>query len=202
MLKRSFDIVASLALIFLLSPVLLAIALVIKLHDHGPVFFLQDRVGRQRRLFRIYKFRTMRVDADAELERWRHAHPELWDEYQSASCKLKDDPRVTPLGAFLRKSSLDELPQLFNVLHGDMSLVGPRPLQAEESRAYGDAYLELYGKVRPGISGLWQVSGRSDTTVSERMDLDVEYVFRQSFWLDLKILFKTVPVVLKRTGAY
>lgn len=195
--KRILDIVGSLGLILLLAPVLVAIAISVKLTSPGPVIYKQGRVGRYGTEFMFLKFRSMYTDADKRL-------PELLrtgNEKEGPIFKMKDDPRVTPVGRFLRKYSLDELPQLFNVLKGEMSLVGPRPPLPREVEQYKDAdFLRL--SVPPGITCLWQICGRSDTTFEEWMALDTFYVEHMSFWLDLKILLKTPTAVLRGDGAY
>jgi Undecaprenyl-phosphate galactose phosphotransferase WbaP len=198
--KRACDIVIAL---FLLVPALLlglGIAAAIRLDTRGPVFFSQVRVGRGRRRFRLWKFRSMMADADAVLETHLGRHPEHRVEW-ARTHKLKNDPRVTRIGRLLRRSSLDELPQLWNVLRGDMSMVGPRPIVLEETPKYGAA-LALYSQVRPGLTGLWQVSGRNDTSYRKRVDLDVQYILRWSFARDVEVLVRTVRVVLLGHGAY
>lgn len=199
--KRGFDLVAGLAALVLAAPLLLAISALLAC-ERGPVLFTQIRVGRGRRRFRCFKFRTMRPDAEACLAELLATDPAARAEWHVHQ-KLRDDPRVTRLGRFLRKTSLDELPQLFNVLGGDMSLVGPRPIIAPEIAGYpGDrAYYEnpdfiYYTRCTPGITGLWQVSGRSGATHDERVRLDRWYARNWSFWLDLMIMFKTIRVVL------
>lgn len=195
--KRVLDIIGSVVLILFLSPVLLAIAIVIKLTSKGSIIYKQTRVGRFGKEFSFLKFRSMYEDADKRLQ-------ELLDkgnEKEGPIFKMKNDPRVTKPGKFLRKYSLDELPQLFNVLVGDMSLVGPRPPLPREVEQYDDkAFLRL--SVPPGITCLWQICGRSDTTFEEWMSLDEFYVEHMSFWLDLKILLKTPFAVLRGEGAY
>lgn len=205
-IKRLFDLVAGSLLLLLLSPVLLILAGMLAL-EKGPVFFSQLRVGRGGHVFRCLKFRSMRPDAEARLEELLASDPAARAEW-AATQKLQNDPRITPLGAFLRKTSLDELPQLFNVLTGDMSLVGPRPIVAPDVPGYSSdrAYYEsvgfaYYARCTPGITGLWQVSGRSDTSHDERIRLDRWYARNWSFWLDLMILFKTIRVVLGRDGS-
>jgi undecaprenyl-phosphate galactose phosphotransferase len=195
-LKRLFDLLASAVLLLLLSPLFLLISILIKLDSEGPVFFSQVRVGRNGRKFRMWKFRTMRVDAEEVLK----SDPELYEEFKK-SFKLKNDPRITRFGKFLRETSLDELPQLWNVLLGDMSLVGPRPVVEPELEKYG-RYKKFYLSVRPGITGLWQISGRSDLDYTIRVSLDVFYVLNWSPLLDLKILALTPAAVLKKKGAY
>ncbi len=197
--KRIFDLTFATAALLLASPVFVLGALLLR-RDGGPAFYAQLRIGRGGQPFRCYKFRTMVVDADQALSDCLAACPQRREEWAQWR-KLKDDPRVTPLGEFLRRSSLDELPQLWNVIRGDMSLVGPRPIVAEEAAWYGDA-LALYESVRPGLTGVWQTSGRSDISYPERVAMDAAYVRQRNLWVDLKILAKTVLVVARKTGAY
>jgi Undecaprenyl-phosphate galactose phosphotransferase WbaP len=178
----------------------LAIAILIKLDSPGPVFYRQTRIGRFGRKFYVYKFRTMVENADQILQNYLDDSQELRAQWL-ATQKLKQDPRVTRLGSILRKSSLDELPQLWNIIMGDMSLIGPRPIVDAEVEKYG-ACFELYKQVRPGLTGLWQVSGRNDTTYERRVELDEYYIRNRSLKLDLQILWKTVFVVLRKDGAY
>ncbi len=199
-LKRILDIVmASLALLFL-SPFMLIISVLIKLTSKGPVFFMQRRLGYNGEEFMVYKFRSMYEDAEKRLQELLQTNPLFKEQYEK-NWKVKDDPRVTPVGAFLRRWSLDELPQLFNVLKGEMSIVGPRPYLPRERHTLKDIEKVLF-MVRPGITGLWQVSGRSDTDYKFRVETDVWYVLNWSPWLDLMILAKTVWVVLRGKGAY
>ncbi|WP_308389696.1 undecaprenyl-phosphate galactose phosphotransferase WbaP [Acidithiobacillus sp. AMEEHan] len=200
LVKRAFDLLSSVVLLLVLSPVFLFIAWRIKAGDGGPVFFRQERVGRAGQSFACWKFRSMVPDAEARLRRYLAENPAIAEEYQR-NFKLRDDPRITRIGKFLRRSSLDELPQLFNVLFGEMSLVGPRPLLARETERYGPN-IALYHLVRPGITGLWQVSGRSETTFDDRSALDAWYVKNWTLWYDIVILLRTVGVVLGRNGAY
>lgn len=198
-LKRSLDILlAGIALVFLL-PLMLPIAFLIRRHDGGPALFVQERIGLHGKLFRCYKFRTMVMDAQEQLEKLLAADPAAREEWERDR-KLVNDPRITRLGAFLRKSSLDELPQLLNILRGEMSLVGPRPIVRGEIAKYG-ADFSFYTAVRPGLTGLWQVSGRSDTTYDERVALDVRYVREWSFPGDVWIIVKTIPAILASRGA-
>jgi len=198
-IKRAIDIVVSPTSIILLSPVMLLSALLVKLTSPGPTFFVQKRLGLNKRMFNIYKFRTMVVDAEAKLKDLEHLN-----EADGAVFKIKKDPRITLVGAFLRKTSIDELPQLFNVLKGEMSLVGPRPLQVRDYELFethcGDWQRKRFS-VRPGITCLWQVMGRSSTTFEKWMELDLQYIRTWSLWLDLEILAKTVPAVLRGSGA-
>jgi len=191
---------AAIFLIVLLSPVLLLVAFLIWRRDGSPIFFGHYRVGRDGRLFKCYKFRTMVLDSQQQLERILRTDPvarQQWERDQ----KLDDDPRVTPVGRFLRRTSLDELPQLFNVARGEMYLVGPRPITVPELERYGEArwhYLDSH----PGMTGLWQVSGRSGTSYEQRVKLDRSYVEARSFFGDLQILKRTVKVVVSRDGAH
>ncbi len=200
-LKRCFDVIATASILIVTSPILLAVALLIRCLDGAPVFFAQERVGRNGKIFRMIKFRTMVNEAEEILAAWKAEHPERWAAYRDNNFKLSEDPRVTPLGRLLRQTSIDELPQLWNALRGDMSLVGPRPLLRREIGDYG-GNIQLYLTARPGLSGLWQVSGRSETRFSDRAQLDGWYVRNWSFWYDIVILFKTVRIVLGRGGAY
>ncbi|MGJ3230766.1 MAG: exopolysaccharide biosynthesis polyprenyl glycosylphosphotransferase [Oceanicaulis sp.] len=196
-LKRTIDVVVSSIGLLALLPLLLPVTLLVKL-DGGPLLFGQDRVGRYGRRFKCWKFRTMVVDAEARLAAMLAADPELraqWEAYQ----KLDHDPRITPVGHLLRKSSLDELPQLLNVLRGEMSLVGPRPIMLDQIDVYGAA-LDAYVRMRPGLTGLWQVNGRNETTFAERARLDDWYARNWSLWRDFVILVKTVPEVFGRSG--
>ena len=197
--KRSFDVVAVLAAAVFVVPLVLLLGLLVSL-DGGPALYRQDRVGRGGRIFRIWKLRSMNVDADRLLEAHLAANPAAraeWDRTQ----KLKDDPRITPVGRLLRKSSLDELPQLWNVLTGEMSLVGPRPMLPEQTELYPErAYHRAYCQLRPGLTGFWQVWGRNDTAFDARATHDSRYFRRLSFATDLFVLLLTVAVVLRGTG--
>ena len=197
--KRGIDVfVSAVALLFTL-PFIVVIALAIRIQDGGKVLFVQERIGQDGNVFKCLKFRTMVCDAEARLSYVLENDPAARQEWNSMR-KLTNDPRITWLGNFLRKSSLDELPQLFNVLRGDMSLVGPRPIVDAEIALYNDDF-EIYSAVRPGISGLWQISGRSDVDFKQRVKLDKKYVEKWSFWLDLKIMFLTIPALLAQSGA-
>jgi exopolysaccharide biosynthesis polyprenyl glycosylphosphotransferase len=195
LVKSVLDRVAALAGLIVLSPLLVGIALAIKLTDPGPVLFRQSRIGHQGKAFKVWKFRTMYTDAEQRLEALRDRN-----ESDGLLFKIKDDPRVTPIGRHLRGLSLDELPQLVNVLMGQMSLVGPRPLPTEDDDYRGDVRRRLL--VRPGITGLWQISGRSDLSWDDAVRLDLHYVDNWSLIYDLGILWRTVRVVLARRGAY
>ncbi len=194
-LKQAFDLVATLVGLVLLSPLLAALALAIRICDGSPVVFSQVRVGLHGRRFRMLKFRTMVRDAES-----LRSQLEPQNELDGPAFKLSRDPRVTRLGAFLRRTSLDELPQLFNVLQGSMSLVGPRPLPESEQQKIRGAHRRRLS-MRPGITGLWQVSGRSDVSFTDWMRMDQDYVDRWSLWLDLRLLLATIPAVLRRRGA-
>ena len=197
-LKRIMDFVVSTIMLVLLAPLFLLVALLIKRDAPGPVFFIQERVGKAGRVFRMMKFRTMRIGADEEKERMAH----LNQTGDSRLFKIPNDPRVTRVGAFLRRWSLDELPQLMNVWLGQMSLVGPRPFFESDLAAYDDHHF-IRLAVKPGVTGLWQVRGRSSIVdFEEVVELDSEYVERWSFGLDMQILCMTLPAVLRRTGAY
>ncbi|WP_296718862.1 sugar transferase [Erythrobacter sp.] len=200
MISRAIDIViASVALLFFL-PLFALIALATKICDPGPVFFGHRRIGKDGRAFLCWKFRTMVIDAEARLESLLQADPRAAREWRESQ-KLSNDPRVTPLGSFLRKSSLDELPQLINVLRGEMSIVGPRPIVEAEAERYGQ-HFALYCLVRPGLTGLWQISGRSDVRYFERVLIDARYVSSKSVLRDLRIIVMTVPSVFAARGSY
>jgi lipopolysaccharide/colanic/teichoic acid biosynthesis glycosyltransferase len=201
-IKRSGDIVFSLAVLTLGSPVFLLLGLLVKLTSRGPVFYVQQRVGRGYRSFGCIKFRTMRRDADKVLSAVLAQSPDLQEEFRN-DFKLKNDPRITRLGKFLRRSSLDELPQFLNVLWGEMSVVGPRPIVRKELPRYGDRMDEVLA-VRPGLTGLWQVSGRNNLSYEKRVKLDVRYARHRSLRLDLNIIARTFLVILdpRDRGAY
>ena len=197
LLKRLLDLVGSALLLIALSPVLLGIALWIKLDSPGPVLFRQTRVGRYGKYFSMWKFRSMYIDAEARKQA-------LLAQNEMAGgvlFKMRNDPRITRVGRFIRRASIDELPQLWNVLMGDMSLVGPRPALPSEVNQYSLAERRRLDVI-PGITCIWQVSGRSDIPFDQQVHLDVEYIESQSFWLDLKLLLLTVPAVLLGRGAY
>ncbi len=198
--KRIVDlIIAGLGSIILL-PLILVISLIIKLSSPGPVFYIQNRIGKNKKLFPCYKFRTMYLDAPKRLEQHLNSSPESKKEWEMF-LKITNDPRVTPFGKFLRRISFDELPQLWNVIKGEMSLVGPRPYLPYEVENIGKQ-MGIITKVKPGITGLWQVSGRSQLTFEERLQLDEYYVKNWSIWTDLVILVKTIRVLFKTEGAY
>ena len=199
-LKRVIDILLVAALSIVALPLIVAIAGLIKITSRGPAFFGQRRYGRKGEPFMAWKFRSMAADASQALEHCLTANPALREEWQR-NHKLRNDPRVTRIGRFLRRTSLDELPQLWNILRGQMSFVGPRPIVREEISRYGESYA-LYKKVTPGLTGLWQVSGRNNTSYQQRVSLDLYYIRNWSPWLDLYILARTVTAVLFARGAY
>ena len=200
--KRLFDFAFSLLALVVLSPLILIISLIIKINaPGGPIFFGHKRIGKDGKFFRVYKFRTMVVNAEEKLQKMLDKNPEIRAEYEK-DFKLRDDPRVIPyIGDFMRRSSLDELPQFFNSLIGNMSVVGPRPIVEEEISKYGKYKTKLYS-VKPGVTGLWQVSGRNDITYDERVALDMEYIDTYSPIMDIKIIMKTISVMIFRRGAY
>lgn len=198
--KRIFDIVFSIILISLFLPIILITAILIKLTSKGPIFYVQERPGRFGRIIKIYKFRTMYLDADKKLEEILKNNEELREEFRKYR-KLKNDPRITPIGKILRKFSIDEIPQLFNVLKGDMSIVGPRPYQIEEIEYMGE-YRDIVLSVRPGLTGLWQISGRNDLSFSAKLKIETWYVLNWNLWLDLFIIIRTIPAVISGKGAY
>lgn len=196
--KRAFDLIVSVPLVLLLSPVFLLVALLLKLNSPGsPVLFVQTRVGYNRRPFKMLKFRTMVPDAER-----LQATLEVLNEAQGPVFKIKDDPRITPLGRVLRKTSLDELPQLFNVIRGDMSLVGPRPLPLRDVERFDEIWLRRRFSVKPGITCLWQINGRNQADFGSWVRQDLEYIDHWSLGLDCRILVKTIPAVLRGTGAH
>lgn len=200
LLKRLFDICATVVGGILISPILLLIAIWVYHDSPGPVIFKHRRVGKDGKEFNCYKFRSMCVNSKEVLEHLLATDPAAKAEWDK-EFKLKDDPRITKSGAFLRKTSLDELPQLWNVLKGEMSLVGPRPIVQEEVPRYGK-YINEYYSVLPGITGMWQTSGRSDIDYPERVQMDNWYVHNWNLWLDLVLLWRTVAVVVHHEGAY
>ena len=194
--KRALDIVISLLCIILLSPLFLMIAVVIVLDSKGQAVFKQTRLGKDGRPFTFYKFRTMKHGAEKLKDSLEHL-----SDVEGPVFKIKKDPRITRIGRFLRKSSLDELPQFFNILWGDMTLVGPRPPLDREVKKYGNREMKRLA-VKPGLSGLWQISGRNDISFLEWMELDLYYIEHRTLLLDLKILLRTIPAVLSGKGAY
>jgi len=194
--KRAIDIIGSLLGIILLSPVFLVTALLIKLTSPGKVFFVQERNGYKGKIFKMYKFRSMIDNADKLIDKY-----EKMNEVSGHMFKIKDDPRVTPIGRIIRKTSIDELPQLFNILKGDMSIVGPRPPIPREVVKY-DAWHDLRLSVKPGLTGLWQVSGRNELGFEEMVRLDLKYIRERSLLYDLKIILKTIPVIFGDSKAF
>ncbi|WP_290033360.1 sugar transferase [Ligilactobacillus cholophilus] len=194
--KRIFDIVASLLGLILLSPVFLIVAIAIKLDDGGPVFYNQSRIGKDGKKFKMFKFRSMKVNADKEIDKLQQQN-----EVKGAMFKMKNDPRITKVGRFIRKTSIDEFPQLLNVLLGEMSIVGPRPPLPREVAKYTD-----YDKQRlfvcPGCTGLWQVTLRNSVGFDEMVNIDLYYIKHRSLWLDLKIMIKTIKVIFVPNTAY
>jgi len=198
--KRMLDVIGATMGLVVLLPIVLAVALAVRLDSRGPVLYRHTRVGRDGRLFRLAKFRTMEPNADTLLADLLAEHPEYREEWEARQ-KLPHDPRVTRVGRFLRRSSLDELPQLWNVIRGDMSLVGPRPVTHQELEKFG-AVAPVVLSVRPGLTGQWAVSGRSHIDYDERVVMEFSYVMRWSFVDDLRILVRTVPAVLRGHGAH
>lgn len=195
-IKRSIDIIGSVIGLVVLSPVFLILAIIVKLDSKGPVFFAHKRLGYKRRIIKIFKFRTMVTDAEAMIDK---LPLEQREEFKK-NFKLEDDPRITKIGKFLRKTSLDELPQLVNILKGDLTIVGPRPIVQKEIELYGKYGSKLLS-VKPGLTGYWQVNGRSDTTYEERVQLDMTYIDERCLLLDIKIILKTFIEVFRGRGA-
>lgn len=196
MVKRALDVIISMILLFLLAPLMVAIAVLIRLDSAGPVLFRQERIGLNKRRFRIFKFRTMVVNAEKMM-----VELQAMNEVSGPVFKMKCDPRCTRIGTFLRRTSIDELPQLLNVLVGNMSLVGPRPLPVRDYEGFSEDWQRRRFSIRPGITCLWQVDGRSEIPFEKWMELDLQYMDEWSLWLDLKILARTVPAVLRGSGA-
>ena len=194
--KRILSILCSVISIIVLSPLFIIISLVVKISSKGSVFFIHERIGFQGKKFKLIKFRTMVDNAEDMIAAFTPEQKKAWEE----NFKLKDDPRITKIGKFLRKTSLDELPQLINILKGDMSFVGPRPIVEDELSWYGDNKEKLLS-VKPGLTGWWAVNGRSDVPYPERCDLELYYVDHFSFGLDLKIIIKTFGAIIKKDGA-
>ncbi len=201
MMKRVFDIGFSLVALVGVCPVLVLVALVVKASSPGPLFFRSQRVGKGGKIFGCLKFRTMFADAEKRLEEMLQRDAALKKEWETF-WKLKEDPRITPVGKFLRKTSLDELPQFWNVLKGELSVVGPRPITHEEVKRYYGDKAEKILSLRPGVTGLWQTSGRNLLSFEERVLLEERYVDTHSFLLDLKLILKTIPSMISCKGAY
>jgi undecaprenyl-phosphate galactose phosphotransferase len=200
-IKRGFDIIFSALILVLTLPILAVVAIAIRLSSKGSVVYAHERIGRGGRPFSCYKFRTMHKNADNVLQEHLNACPSLREEWEQ-NHKLKNDPRVTPIGKFLRKLSLDEFPQFWNVIIGDMSIVGPRPMVREEIENKIGSKAAKILSVRPGLTGIWQTSGRSNTSYVKRVQLDELYVEHRSLWLDMKLICKTVPSMIMSRGAY
>lgn len=196
-IKRGFDILASAVALVILSPLLALLCLLIRLDSPGPAIFVHKRYGKNGKVLRMYKFRTMYQNAQDMIKDFTPEQKREWEE----NFKLVDDPRITRVGKFLRKTSLDELPQLLNILKGDMSLVGPRPVVKEELEKYG-VYQDTFLSMVPGLTGYWQAYARSDCSYEKRMEMELQYVQEANLWWDIKILFATVFTVLKGKGAY
>ena len=198
--KRTVDIIGSLFGIALLIPITIGIKIANIINkDYGSVFYVQNRIGKDGKLFKMYKYRSMVVDADKKLREYLLNNDEARKEYKKYK-KLKHDPRITKVGNFIRRTSLDEFPQFINILKGDMSLVGPRPYLLREKKDMGEAYWQIV-KCRPGLTGIWQVRGRSEVTFKERIEMDLEYCYKQSTSLDAKLVVKTVKKVVLKDGA-
>jgi exopolysaccharide biosynthesis polyprenyl glycosylphosphotransferase len=194
--KRVVDLTISSIMLAFLSPVLLVVSILIKLTSPGEIFFVQERLGLNKRRFKLYKFRTMVVDAEKRMKEIEHLN-----EVRGPVFKIKNDPRITPIGRFLRRTSIDELPQLFDVLKGDMSLVGPRPLPVRDYEGFSEDWQRRRFSVTPGITCLWQIQGRSSIPFEKWMELDLQYIDKWSLWLDFEILLRTIPAVLRGSGA-
>lgn len=199
--KRIFDIIGSFILLFLCSPIFLFVTYMIRREDGHQSIYSQERIGKNGELFRMYKFRSMHIDAEEILKNWQKENNEIYEIYKNNNFKLKNDPRITKIGQWIRKTSIDELPQLWNVLIGNMSLVGPRPLLPREISDYGEE-ITLYNQVRPGITGIWQISGRSKTCFTDRASMDAWHIRNWSLWGDIYILLRTIKVVFRQEGAY
>ncbi|MDD2466005.1 MAG: sugar transferase, partial [Desulfobulbus sp.] len=194
--KRLFDLTLTIISLPALMIVFLLVAIAIKLDSPGPIFFIQQRVGLRKRVFPMFKFRSMQINAEEKLEEIEHLN-----EADGPNFKITNDPRVTRVGRFIRKTSIDELPQLINVLRGEMSLVGPRPMSLRDVDLFERGVQRKRFSVQPGLTCIWQISGRSNLPFEKWLELDLEYITNWSFWLDIKILFKTIPAVLKFKGA-
>ena len=200
MAKRAIDILGALCGMILLIPLTIGIWIANKIaKDNGPIFYTQDRIGKDGKIFKMYKYRSMVVGADEKLKKYLEENEEARKEFKEYK-KLKNDPRITKIGKFIRKTSLDEFPQFINVLKGEMSLVGPRPYMPREKEDI-NGFFNYITSCKPGITGLWQTSGRSDTTFTERLTLDMSYYYNNTLKSDIKILYKTVENVIKKEGA-
>ena len=199
-IKHFFDFIFAIILFILFIPIILAIIFTLNLFTTGNIFFKHKRIGKNGEEFVLYKFRTMKENRDKILNEYFIKYPKAKLEWKNDH-KLRNDPRITKVGYFLRDFSLDEIPQILNIIKGDMSFVGPRPIVRKEIEKY-DIHFNNYKRCRPGLTGLWQVSGRNNTTYKDRIDFDMYYIKNKSFYLDVKIILKTIPVVLSRKGAY
>jgi exopolysaccharide production protein ExoY len=200
LVKRSFDVTAAACALIFFSPLFLMIMALVKMTDNGPAFYGHSRIGHNGRVFKCMKFRTMAVNGDELLRAYLLNNPEAQEEWRKTR-KLKDDPRVTTVGKVLRKLSLDELPQLLNIIRGEMSVVGPRPVVDEELKVY-DSSAVYYLRTRPGLTGLWQISGRNDVSYESRIAFDTHYVQNWSLFRDIAIIVKTIPAVCLARGSY
>ncbi len=200
-IKRSFDIIVCIIILPILLPLFGIVSILIMLDSPGSPIFIHERIGKDGRKIKVYKFRSMYKNSQEILQKYLEKNPSAKQEWETYF-KLKNDPRITRIGKFLRRTSLDELPQIFNVLKGEMSLVGPRPVTEEELRKYYGEFSSFYYMVRPGITGLWQVSGRNELAYEDRVKMDVWYVLNWSLWLDIILLIRTISVVLKKEGSY
>lgn len=194
--KRIVDVILGCIGLVLLSPVFLILAICIKIDSKGPVIFAHKRIGKNGKEFNMYKFRSMYENAEEMIENFNEEQKREWQE----NFKLENDPRITKVGNFLRKTSLDELPQIVNIIKGDLSIIGPRPVIDEELEKYGK-HKDKFLSITPGLTGYWQANGRSNTTYEERMQMELYYIDNQSLWLDIKIFFKTIVSVIKKEGA-
>ncbi len=192
--KRLFDIFFSISIIIFCFPIFFILSILIKLGSRGPIFYRQTRLGKNKKPFKCLKFRTMSEEADDILKKLLIENEDFRDEFQKTQ-KLKNDPRITPIGKLLRRTSLDELPQFINVVLGEMSIIGPRPIVKEEQKRYGKNLNEVFS-IKPGITGLWQVSGRNNLSYERRVNLDLIYVRNRNFYIDLNILIRTIGVIL------
>ena len=198
--KKIIDIIGGIVGAILLIPIIIIVYITNKvLKEDGPIFYIQDRIGKNGKIFRMYKFRSMVVGADEKLENYLQENKEAEEEYRIYK-KLKDDPRITKVGEFLRKTSLDEFPQFINVLKGDMSLVGPRPYLPREKEEMGEFFKYIVSQ-KPGLTGYWQVAGRNDVTFEDRLKMDMNYYHKSNIWIDIKLILKTIKKVLLKDGA-
>ena len=198
--KKLIDIIGGIVGVILLIPIIIIVYITNKvLKEKGPIFYVQDRIGKDGKIFKMYKFRSMVVGADEKLEKYLQENREAEEEYRIYK-KLKDDPRITKVGEFLRKTSLDEFPQFINVLKGDMSLVGPRPYLPREKEEMGEFFKYIVSQ-KPGLTGYWQVAGRNDVTFEDRLKMDMNYYHKSNIWIDIKLILKTIKKVLLKDGA-